>query len=342
MFLMALEQRRQGHKVSVYCLFRGGEVADRLIQEEIPVEVFSGQSRIDRFRAPYRWFQRDRIEVAHLHNASATIFGAPAARLAGVQSIISTRHGLVSPPYKQKQEAFYAGAVRLANIKVVGVCTATSKNLRGIPMMPQKSVRTIYNGAIPALRTNEDILSEKDGFTFVTVGRLAPPKDHAGLIQAFAVSYAKRPDLRLWIVGDGILRAQLEERVAELKLNEAVRFWGSRSNVGDFLAAADAFTLISFSEGLPVSQLEAMAAGLPLVVSHAGAMPELVHQANCGWVVPVNDSAAISDALLECAENESLRRQYGENSERSFQQNFQLENMVQAYEELYLLNTKLS
>lgn len=319
----------------IYCLFQGGEVAERLSKEGFPVEIYSGDSKLRRVQNAYQWFKRDRINVAHFHNASATIFGAPMAKLAGVSSIISTRHGLVPPPYKLKQERAYSLAVIFAHSKVVGVCEATSRNLRGAPLMPTDSVQTIYNGAVPASCAGEDLLSQKDGFTFITVGRLSYPKDPSGLITAFAKSYAQQNDLRLWIVGDGPYRKDLEKQVSTLGLESVVHFWGSRANVGDFLAVADTFTLISNSEGLPVSQLEAMAAGLPLVVSDAGAMPELVKKGNCGWIVPVGDTDALSRALLDCSQNVSLREQYGANSRLSFEQDFQLEKMALAYEELY-------
>ncbi len=242
----------------------------------------------------------------------------------------------MAPPYKQKQEALYAVAVRYSHASVVGVCEATSRNLRGIPLLPEGSVRTIYNGAVPAHSDGEDLSLQKDGFTFLTVGRLALPKDHSGLIQAFAQSLEKRSDLRLWIVGDGVLRPDLEKQVNDLGIQHAIRFWGSRQNVGDFLKVADCFSLISCSEGLPVSQLEAMAAGLPLLVSDAGAMPELVHMGNCGWVVPIRNHDQLVHSLLECVDSAELRKLYGANARATFNEHFQLEKMAMAYESLYL------
>lgn len=319
----------------VYCLFSGGEIADRLIHEDIPVRVYSGSSRLERVNQLKQWLHQDKIQAAHFHNASATIFGAPAAHWAKVGAVVSTRHGLVAPPYRQKQEALYAVAVRYSRTAVVGVCEATSRNLRGIPLLPKENIRTIYNGAVPAYSNGEDLRSQKDGFTFVTVGRLAPPKDHSGLIQAFAKSLGQRSDLRLWIVGDGVLRPDLEKQVHDLGIDHAVRFWGSRQNVGDFLKAADCFTLISRSEGLPVSQLEAMAEELPLIVSDAGAMPELINMGNCGWVVPVGGTDALSRVLVSCAEDAELRKEYGLNARSTFENHFQLEKMALTYEDLY-------
>lgn len=333
--LLSRSQRESGHDVSIHCIFSGGTLADSLQRDGFPVDIAPPGSRFARMAHLRRRFAELRTEAVHLHNATATIIAAPAAKAAGVRSVISTRHGLVAPPYGMSREIQYSLASRFCCSTVTGVCEATTRNLKGAPLADPSKIRTVYNGATPASRTQSPDLPEKRGITFVTVGRLAPPKDHLLLIEALEIARRTNPEINLWIVGDGGLRPSLTERAQALKLGDAVQFLGSRSNVGDYLAAADAFVLSSQSEGLPVSQLEAMAEGLPSVVSDVGAMPELAKGGDCGIVVPVRDTNAMAAALIECAGNSELRSRLGANAKQHYLRHFTLEIMAKQYEQLY-------
>ena len=172
--------------------------------------------------------------------------------------------------------------------------------------------------------------------TFVSLGRLAPPKDHATLLRAFAEFRSPKPGSTLWIVGDGRLRPQLEALQRELKLEESVTFWGERRDPHNFLCAADVFVLSSLSEGLPLSLLEAMAVGLPVIVSDVGGMPEVAGGANAGFVVPSGDVQSLAGAMRSCAADPSGLRSAGERALAHYQRHFTLEAMARAYMRLYL------
>ena len=122
----------------------------------------------------------------------------------------------------------------------------------------------------------------KSGFTLVSVGRLVRAKHFDTLLRAVAVARPAVPDLGLWIVGGGDEAAALAQLCAELDLGSVVRFCGERRDVGNWLRGADVFVLSSASEGLPISMLEAMAAGLPAIVTDVGGLPELVALSGAG------------------------------------------------------------
>jgi glycosyltransferase involved in cell wall biosynthesis len=325
------EYRARGHRVQAHALFTGGEVADALRGDGIPVYLHGPGSRWQVTRRLAAEFKRTRPDVVHCHNATATIIGAPAARWAGVPTIISTRHGLVAPPHPWRREVQFSLAARLCQY-VAGVCEATTRNLALAPFAAKDRLVTVYNGAAPA---PADETLPKDGFTLLWVGRLASPKDPLTLLRAMARVRAGRSDVYLWVVGDGALLAQSQEFCRSAGLERAVTFWGERRDVGTFLHSADAFVLSSASEGLPMSLLEAMAAARPVLVTEAGAMPEVVEGARCGVVSPVGGVEAMAAAMTAMADDPVQCRAWGEAGLTHYRSHFTTELMAERYLELY-------
>jgi glycosyltransferase involved in cell wall biosynthesis len=169
-------QRDRGHTPSVHCLYRLGVLGEDLRAEGFEVVLHQSPSFLHLARGLYRSFRRSRPDVVHCHNATAAIVAALPARLAGVKTVIATRHGLVKPPYQIRRELKFALASRWCDW-IVGVCEGTRANLLAAPFAARDKIIHIYNGASPA--NIRAVPQPKKSFTFVYVGRLAPLKDHA-------------------------------------------------------------------------------------------------------------------------------------------------------------------
>jgi glycosyltransferase involved in cell wall biosynthesis len=169
----------------------------------------------------------------------------------------------------------------------------------------------------------------------VTVARLAREKDQSTLLRAAALARTSLTDLQLWIVGDGPLRRELEALVQELQLDGCVVFAGERQDAGRWLQAADLFVLSSISEGLPLSVLEAMAAGLPLVLTSVGGMPEMVELAHGGYTVKPSDPAGLARAILDVAADRALREKWGGNNQAAYREQLTDTVMAENYLRLY-------
>jgi len=168
----------------------------------------------------------------------------------------------------------------------------------------------------------------------VHVGRFAPPKNHALLIEAFAQVRADAP-LYLLLVGGGELENAVREQVAELGLQGRVRFLGVRADVADILRASDVFVLSSRVEGNPMSVMEAMAAGLPVVSTAVGGVPELVREGETGLLVPPNDTGALARALQALVDDPARRRAMGAVARQYAMAHFDIRHTVRGYEQLY-------
>jgi glycosyltransferase involved in cell wall biosynthesis len=257
-----------------------------------------------------------------------------AARMAGVPSIVSTRHSLVAPPRRLVAELKYAFAAGFCDW-IVGICDATAQNLKSIHTVPGQKIVRVYNGALPLKRVAEEQWPPKSGFTLVYVGRLAPVKNHAHLLHAFRAALSSMPALRLWMVGDGSERKTLESMAAELSIASQVTFWGQQLDVAPFFSAADAFIMSSKSEGLPMSLLQAFSLGLPAIVTDVGGMAEVVRLAQAGFTVSATDPAEMAAAILRLAGDQLEREQFSRNAEAAFRLRFTLQSMVDAYMDLY-------
>jgi len=327
-------QRTQGHDPRVYAIAGLGPLGEQMRREGFVVEAEIGLHLQDSLRRFYRIFRTFQPDVVHAHNPTPTIYAAIAARLAGVASIVSTRHSLVAPPHRLIAELKYAVAALCCNW-IVGICDATTNNLRNIPILPPRKIVRVYNGAVALQRVDRECWPRKSGFTLLYLGRLVPVKNLALLLRAFHVALSAMPELQLWIVGDGSERRALENLASELNIASQVTFWGQQLDVAPFLCAADTFIMSSLSEGLPMSLLQAFSLGLPAIVTDVGGMAEVVRLAEAGYAVPAGKAEEIASAITRLASNIEDRERFSMAAERSFSSLFTLETMVKAYEELY-------
>lgn len=175
-----------------------------------------------------------------------------------------------------------------------------------------------------------------EDFVVVSVGRLVPDKRFPVLLQAFAAAAALARGVRLLIAGDGPEREPLESMARSLRLG-GVDFLGARPNsqIAGLLAAGDVFALASSSEGLPCALVEAMACGLPCVITDIPGMRQLIEPYGEGLVVPVDDAAVLSEALLALRRDRALARRLGRSARERALRDYTLEAVARRHIALY-------
>jgi glycosyltransferase involved in cell wall biosynthesis len=331
---MCCLQREQGHDPRIYAVAALGVLGERMRADGFIVQPNVGRHLSDSMRNFFRAFKGSQPDVVHLHNPTPTIYAAIAASVAGVPSVISTRHSLVAPPRKLAEELKYAFAACYCDW-VVGICDATIENLKSIHSVPERKIVRIYNGTAPLQRVAKQDWPQKTGFTLVYVGRLEPVKNHSLLLSAFREALKSTPGLRLWMVGDGSERKTLERLATELGIAGQVTFWGQQLDVAPFFSAADAFVMSSKSEGLPISLLQAFSQGLPAIVTDVGGMAEVVRLAQAGFTVSATDPGEMAAAILRLTVNDAERAQFSKHATAAFNSRFSLKTMADGYMYLY-------
>jgi glycosyltransferase involved in cell wall biosynthesis len=283
----------------------------------------------------YRLFRRERPAIVHANSSKAGILGRVAALAARVPVRLFTVHGWAFKAHRGLAARVYLWADRaMSPLTTTTICVADGELEAGIRAKTSRPDRTvvIHNG-VELDRPQRRPGPRPAPATLLSVGRFRPPKDFTTLVRAMA---ALEPGTaRLRIAGDGPDRASLEREIATLDLHETVELLGTRTDVDELLAAADVFVLSSDSEGLPMSVLEAMAAGLPVIASAVGGVPELVVDKETGALVPPRDSQALAAAIREIAGDPQLRDRLGQAGRRRAQHEFSLETCRQRHLDLY-------
>jgi glycosyltransferase involved in cell wall biosynthesis len=303
-----------------------GSVDDPLFQPlsqrgvVIDVEPNCRLWRLSSYLRMARAVRRIKPDVLHLHLTYATIIGAVAGWLAGcpVVASIHNTHTVMDAGMRGKLlRMLETNAVRLFVDRVIFVGSVTSDaNRHRFGSLPMVTIDNVVEPADPRLAARREELRASldagpDDVVVLSTGRLHPTKNIANLLQAFATVHRRHPHARLWICGAGPLAGALADQAEALRLGGSVRFLGGRDDVGALLQAADIFALSSDVEGLPLALLEAMAAGLPVVVTAVGSVPAYV-DGGAGLIVPPRQVDDLATALLAMVGDAALRQRTGE------------------------------
>ncbi len=281
-----------------------------------------------------RLFRRERAVAVHLNSSKVGLLGRLAAWLARVPVRIFTVHGWAFAAHHGRAAAAYRLAERAARpFGTVTVCPVEQVRRMGIEAGTCRADRSVVIpnavdvAAAPPARPDAGVP------TIVSVGRLHEPKDFVTLARALRA--LPRDAFRARIVGDGPDRPAVERELHAGALDGAVELAGERADVPDLLRDAAAFVLSSRSECMPISVLEAMAAGLPVVATAVGGLPEVVVDGETGHLVPPGDAEAMGRALARLVEDPSERARMGAAGHRRARERFDLPAFHAAHLALY-------
>ncbi len=337
---------RRAFEPRVFCLIRGGPVAERIRALGTVVDVLGMGSIYGprAFRALPRLVRALRgASIVHTYLVSANLYGTLAARLAGVRAVVTSRRDTgFSRNWRLRLVEEWLVNPRVE--RVTAVCPAVAREACRERGLSAERVVTVPNGVDaaafdPALRPRAEARRRlglaDDERSLGVIAHLSLVKGHADLLAAMARIVAKRPRARLLVVGDGVLRPELETRSRALGLGDRVAFTGAREDVATVLAALDVVVVPSHTEGLSNSLLEAMAMARPVVATAVGGNPDAVEAGVSGLLVPPRDPEALAAAVLHLLERPDEARRLGEAARRRVLADFSVDRMVAGYEALY-------
>ena len=284
-------------------------------------------------RALYKLIREYQPDLVHAHSSKAGLLARLAARMAGVPSVY-TAHGFAftgNARLLRKAIAIpseWLGA-RLGDslIAVSAYDGALGARYR---ILARNQVNVVHNG-LPDVSFRARP-AEGAPVNIIMVARFAPPKDHAFVLRSLAGMHC---DFKLWFVGEGPTAPQVRAEAVRLGLGDRVVFLGARSDVPELLSKAHIFVLASDYEGLPISILEAMRTGLPVVASEVGGVPECVHQDHTGFLVPRSDVNTLRKSLRRLIASPILRERMGQAGRKLFQEQFTAARMIRETLSIY-------
>ncbi|MHB8918592.1 MAG: glycosyltransferase family 4 protein [Desulfocucumaceae bacterium] len=303
----------------------------------------------------YRLIKSGGYDIVHCHSSKAGILGRLAARMAGVKQIYFTVHGWGIDENQQLLVRWlYTVAERVAGaVSARVVCVSRYDLEKGIRLglVAKEKLDLIYNGMPDEYagpennlyrpdvrnRLKKELGLPSDGIVVATVMRLADPKNPLFFLETAERLIKENNDKNIFfvIIGDGPLWAQCEEYIYRNSLGGRVFMMGKREDVSLLLSGLDVFTLFSHHEGLPLTVIEAMLAGLPVVASNVGGIKEMVDHGGTGYLVDGFDPGISAEYIKELAGNHALRAKMGEAGRGRALELYGLERMIGEYEKLY-------
>ncbi len=311
---------------------KGSEAFRRLVQEHGIDTVFLNKKKgLDwRFFSQVRHAIREfKPDVIHTH-LNSMLYLLPFYKSRHVK--LHTVHTLAEKENYGLQKVVNFIAFHLFGVVPVAICDIVADTIVSTHHLNRKAVPVVYNG-VDCKRYSLPHRSS-DCFRVVSVGTVYYVKNFPFLVSCFSEVLKKYPNSKLTIVGDGADANRLRQRIKEAGLSDHIIISGVVGNVEDYLADADLYAASSLFEGLPLSILEAMAAGLPILSTNVGGVSDIVQHGVNGLLVEPENKAAYVEALCELIEDTEKRAQLAAASKRLVQ-NFDESVTVKGYETLY-------
>lgn len=284
-----------------------------------------------------------RVDLLHLHLPYSGILGRLASKMAPVKAVVYTEHNLW-----ERYHWLTMTANRLTyrwNDAVISVSDEVERSIRSHYRVNGKPrLSTILNGvdvdqlyaiARDPLGVRKEFGIPEDHQLVAHVANFTPKKRHEDLLRAVQLVCQRQPAITFLLVGQGPLEAEMKALAQDLNITGNVVFAGFRTDATRLMAAADLFVLPSQYEGLPVSLLEAMGLGLPVVATRVGGVPEVVSDGVEGFLVEPLHPGLVAEKVLELTSSPELRQRFSRNGVERVNEHFSVRAMVASTEALY-------
>lgn len=336
---------RSRFDVQLVCIRERGVLADELEAAGIPVHLVPFRKRWDprALRELAALMRRERIDIVHSHMYRSNVPATVAARLAGVRTVWGQVHNVGT--WETRRQVWTDRLLTRWRTGMIAVSERVAQDVRRTLHLPESRVRVIHNGVdlerFRAARARRDEVRARMGVgpedvVAVFAARLVNQKRCTDLLEAAARLQrdGRGGRLRLWILGDGPLRAELERAAAALPDPGAVHFAGRRDDVEDWLAGGDLFVLPSTREGFSNALIEAMATGLPCIASDVGGNAEAVRDGIEGRIIQPLAVDQLTEAIAGMLADDERRRAMGA-AALARSETFSIDRMIAAVEQLY-------
>jgi sugar transferase (PEP-CTERM/EpsH1 system associated) len=327
------------------CLDDLGPLGEQLVRENTRVEQLHRRPGFD-LRCAWRlgrFLKQEKVALVHAHQYTPYFYATLARMMRGGPPILFTEHGRFFPDLPNRKRMLVNPRLLRRDDRIVAVGECVRQALIHNEGFPAERIEVIYNG-VDLQRfekvghretTRQAIGCSNDDFLCIFVARLDPIKDHRTAILAIREVVKQRPNVRLLVVGDGPQRGVLEELIRKEGLAASVRMLGTRRDIPELLSAADLFLLTSVSEGIPLTIIEAMGIGLPVVATNVGGIGEVVIDQATGFFFPAGDYHGMAAAVRRLAEDPDLCRRMGAAGRERAVRCFSERTMIEKYDAVY-------
>lgn len=332
----------------------GGELVDRLREKGITIHPIVSLKRnifpskdLKALFMLYRLIKKGRYSIVHCHSSKAGLVGRLAAWLARTPNICFTVHGWgfynqEEYGWLQRLMIFLERIAAKCSTKIICVSESVKRDAVASGIAEEEKFLVVRNGIDWNVNGDRDEIRKNLGFNdgtivFGMVGRLAYPKNPLMFLQAATEIRHRRPEVRFVLVGRGPLFKDCADFIAENGLSDSILLLGERSpeETRQFISSFDVLVLTSKFEGLPLTIIEGMFAGLPIIASNVGGIPELVTDGTNGFLIDSDKLTQLTGKMELLTRNSDLRYSMGICNQEIARENFCLDKMIKSYNEIY-------
>lgn len=343
---MARHPYVQENKPVICCLDMVGQLGEKLQEEGFNVYVPKRKNGFD--YSLIFWLRdiirKERIDIVHAHQYTPLFYTVPAAKMAGKIKVVYTEHGRLYPDSRKWKRYLINPFLALGVDHIVAISNSTRDSMHRYDNFPLRRIKVVNNGVdIPAVAPEIDLLAKRRSLdldensrVIGTVGRLVELKNFPMIFRVFRQLLENIPDMYLLVAGRGSVEEELRALAKELGITERVRFLGLRLDLSEIYRLIEVFVLSSFTEGISISILEAMANGIPVVATNVGGNPEVVVDGMTGRLVPLCDDNVMAEKILELLNDRCLAHQFGERGCERVRRQFSFDGMMDSYRGIYL------
>lgn len=332
---LTYELKKQGIDVVVISLYDfHSPITERMESAGIKVCYLNKKPRLDlsMIYKLYRIFKEEQPDAIHTHRYVMQ-YAIPAAILGRVKHRVHTVHNIAEKENSKIARKFNKLFYKFAHVIPVALSGKIQDTIVAEYHIRKEKIPVIYNGIDFSKCQPKTDYSIEENFKILHIGRFSEQKNHIGLLKAFYLFHEKFPNCMLYLIGDGEKRNKAEQFVNKHGISNCVKFLGVQSNVYGYLHDADLFTLPSLYEGIPMTLIEAMGTGVPIVATDVGGVTDMLTNYDNSLLTTL-DTLDICSAFIKYAQDESLRRIHGEKvKDLAFK--FSSKTMAQKYVEVY-------
>jgi len=333
--------------VTVICLDEPGVWATKLRRMGIPVYSLWRQPGLD-VSVAYRLAKHCRdndVHIIHAHQCTPWFYAALSRLWNTAPRVMLEEHGRFYPETENLLRR-WVNKVLIARLthRFVAVSRDTRDRLERYEGIGADNVQVVYNGieefatisTTRRLEIRRSLGFDESHFIVGTVGRFDPIKNLPLLVRSCAAVMKEAKNLRAVLVGDGPDYPAIERLVNSLRITEKFNLTGFREDARSLVQGMDLFVLPSFSEGTSMALLEAMAAGVPVVVTDVGGNPEIVHAGKTGFIVRSDDEGELTSVLRDAIRDTDRTQAFAKAGQQFVRKNFSFSGMLENYRRIYL------
>lgn len=332
---LTLELIKQGVDVKIVSLYDyQTPITQRLSRAGVEIEFLNKKGGMDLsiIKKLKNIFIRENPDVVHSH-LGAQKYAMIAAKKARIPSRVHTVHSVADKELSRIDKILAKRFYKKHGVVPVALSEMVQETVKNVYKLPLDLVPIIVNGINLSKCLKKSDYSFGDTIKVLHIGRFSPEKNHKGLIDAFEIFHKVFPNTTLNLVGDGNTLEETKEYALEKGLKDAVCFLGMKDNVYEYINQADIFVLSSLYEGMPMTLIEAMGTGVPIVATNVGGVPNMLTNEKNALLTSVN-AEEIAKALIAISKDYELRQNLGVNA-LARSKDFSAEKMAVEYLKIY-------